>query len=144
LCRVQQTLRVTPTGEIDVLYDCEWLETLRWSSFMVLIIFDRPACGGTSYVGLETNGTAHSGLLDPSSPGQGGNRIRGAIFEQLSIRPASGPLHVVWPEPASCSLSWSRGIELRIEPQGLSRYGPIPRGHRARLNDRFLLPVSQE
>ncbi|MBT3381805.1 MAG: hypothetical protein HN742_05660 [Lentisphaerae bacterium] len=144
LCRVKQTLRVTPTGEIGVLYDCEWLESIRWSSFMVLIIFDKPACSGKSYLAMEEEGTTHTGFLDSSSPGQGGHRIRNAVFDQLSIRPDVGPLHVVWPEPATCALQWSRGIELRIEPRGLPRYGPIPKGHRARLNYRFLLPVSQE
>jgi len=144
LCRVRQTLSVTPTGEIEVVYDCEWLETVRWSSFMVLVLFDKTACPGRPFLALETEGTTHTGLLDTSSPGQGGQRIRNVVLEQLSLRPAAGPVHVVWPEPATSALYWSRSIELRISPRGLPRHGPIPKGHRARLKYRFLLPVSQE
>ena len=144
LCRVRQTLSVTPTGEIEVVYDCEWLETVRWSSFMVLIIIDKKACSGKPFLALEAEGTTHTGLLDKSSPGQGGQRIRNVVFEQLSLRPAPGPVHVMWPEPAASSLYWSGGLELRTGPPGLSRNRPIPKGHRARLKYRFLLPVSQE
>lgn len=144
LCRVHQRVSVTPTGEIDVTYDCEWLETLRWSSFMVLILFDKAACQGKSFLALETEDLVHVGLLDSSTPGQGGQRIRNVAFKQLSIRPAPGPFHVLWTEPADCSFHWTSSLELRVAPRGLPRHGPIPKGHRARIGYRFLLPVSQE
>ena len=143
LCRAAQRIAIAPTGEIDVTYDFEWLETLHWQSFMLLLLFERASTEGCEYLAATDIRTV-AGVLD-AGPRQGGSRrIRHEAFTQLTIRPAVGPVHIVWPVRSECSFHWGTDIQLQVMPTNMPRRLPIRKGRRERISYRILLPVSQQ
>ncbi len=141
LCKIEQRMIVTPTGEIDVSYDFEWLETLHWQSFMLLLFLSGEHCTNREFL-LATDDLLRVGTLDPGPRGGNLRQIRFLPFSQFTVRPEVGPVHFVWPIPARCSLYWGKDIQLRMEPRGLVRAKPILSGQKARIRYRVLLPVS--
>ena len=143
LCRVQQQIALSPTGEIDISYDCEWLETLRWSTFQLLLMFDKENCENRGLVAAAPD-LLRVGKLDPGPRSGDVRQMRNVTFEQLTLRPEVGPVHFIWEEPSECSFYWGTDIQLRIAPQNLPRRTPVLKGRKERMSYRILLPVSQE
>lgn len=143
LCKVGQQVTILPTGEINVAYECEWLETLRWQTFQLLLMFDKGNCESRKFLAAAPD-VLRVGKLDPGPRSGDVRQIRGVPFEQLTIRPEVGPVHFVWDEPSDCSFHWGTDVQLRIAPQSLPRRTPILKGRKARISYRILLPVLQE
>jgi len=141
LCRVNQRLVITPTGEIHVTYDCEWVRTVRWDSFLILMIFGKESCPGREYMAVAGErvfaGTLTKGPVSEC-------RLRSIAFDQLTVRPEVGPCHVVWHEEANGTFTWSSGINLSFTPPAVPRRDFVYAGQRARLAYSILLPVSQQ
>ena len=138
LCRVDQQIVITPTGEISVSYDFEWLETLPWHGFSQLILFQKEAIAGRDYT-LFFGDRCLTGRLTPGAP-IAESRIREA-FDRLSIWSEVGPFHYVWDAPSTCEFS---PPQLTIQPKSVTYRGVIYRGLRDRISYRILLPVSQQ
>jgi len=143
LCKVHQKIIITPTGEIHVSYDCEWLETLRWRGFQMLIMFDKQNCENREYM-VAAHDILRVGKLDPGPRKPGVRQIRSQPFEQLTIRPEAGPVHFVWDTKLNCSFYWGRGIQLHMTPHTVPRRLSVLKGQKARIAYRILLPVSQQ
>ena len=142
LCKVSQKLTVTPNGEIHVAYDFEWLQTLRWNGFGLLIIFTKAQCKGRDYMVIMSD-QIMAGKLDPGPAAE--CQIRFKRFKQLTVRPEIGPVHLVWDAEANCSLSWGGGQpELRVNPLSHPYRGFMYKGQKDRIAYRILLPVSQQ
>lgn len=141
LCDARQKVVITPAGEIHIDYDFEWLVTLRWQMFEQQILYENSAVAGRQYLGL-TSGRVYAGTLDPGPAAQ--QRIRNALFERLTVRPAVGPVHLVWRAKARANLYWSSQVRLTFRPGVVGRNGYIYRGLRDRIAYSILLPVSQQ
>ena len=143
LCNVVQRVAIAPTGEIHLTYDCEWLETLRWQSFQLLTFFDPVHCEDREFL-LAADDLLRTGTLDPGPRSGDVRQVRGALFEQLTVRAEAGPVHFLWPEKSSDSFYWGKDIQLRSEPRDFPRREPVLKGRKARIAFRVLLPVSQQ
>jgi len=143
LCKVNQKVVITPTGEIHVSYDCEWLETVRWGGFSLLILFNRENCTDREYM-VATGDVIRTGRLDQGPRKPRVRQIRRESFEQLTVRPEVGPVHFVWETKAKCSFYWGADIQLHMSPLSMPRRVPVFKGQRARIAYRILVPVSQQ
>ena len=143
LCNVVQRLAITPTGEIDLSYECEWLETLRWQSFQLLTFFARAHVENRAFL-LASEDLLRTGTLDPGPRSGDVRQVRWATLEQFTIRSEVGPVHFVWGERSNDSLYWGSDVQLRSEPLNLPRRAPVLRGRKAMVAFRLLLPVSQQ
>ena len=142
LCKVRERLVITPTGEIHVVYDCEWLESLRWQTFSHLIIFNKKNCRDREYL-VRVEDRFFTGKLEKGAATE--RRIRNLAFDQLTVRAEAGPVHFVWDEKAQCSFHWGGGISLSIAPKNWSyHHRTIYKGQKERIAYRILLPVSQQ
>jgi hypothetical protein len=141
LCRVNQRLTIRPTGEISIVYDFEWLKTLRWTGFGLLLIFDDRPCRGREYL-VRASGKYLAGRLAGESVEE--TRIRHMAFEQLTIRTDHGPVHVTWQADARCSMHWRTRPQLHISPPSTPHRGFIYQGMTDRIAYTILLPVSQQ
>lgn len=141
LCRVVQTLTITPRGEIHVVYDCEWTRTLRWHVFQFVVSLDPAACMNHEYVLLSEH-KALSGRLTPGSAPDPVTRL--ADPDQISIWSDLGPIHVVGPPDNSASFSWSGGVYVIFRPSYLRGRAFIYKDRTARVSYSILLPVSQQ
>lgn len=142
LCHVVQKLSITPTGEIHVSYDCEWLQTLRWDGFGLLVLLSEESCKGRDYM-VITADQLMAGKLDPGPAAE--RQIRSLPFKQLTVRPEMGPFHFVWDAPAQCSLHWGSGqAQLHVNPPSVPYRSFIYQGQKDRIAYRILLPVSQQ
>ena len=139
LCRVRQKITIRPTGEIHVVYDFEWLHTLRWGNFGQLVIFDEKNSAGRSFL-ILTDQRPYTGVLNPGPVTK--NRVRHKTFEQLTIQPEVGPVHFVWREKANCSFHWPKRPQLQFKPQAVPYRGSMYKGTKGRLDYSILLPVS--
>ena len=110
LCQVDQTLVLTPTGEISVAYDCHWLRTCRWNSFGVLMFFTSDAVSGCKFMALRDD-RVFTGrlLLDTASVSE--SRLREPL-DQLTLHTQAGPVHVVWDSPLPTTFSWRKQAQL--------------------------------
>ena len=139
LCKANQKIVITPTGEINVTYDFEWLHTLRWGNFGQLVIFDEKNSAGRSFL-ILTDQRPYTGVLNPGPVTK--NRVRHKTFEQLTIQPEVGPVHFVWREKANCSFHWPKRPQLQFKPQAVPYRGSMYKGTKGRLDYSILLPVS--
>lgn len=143
LCDVKQTVELTPTGEIELVYDCEWLESIRWGGFSLMAYFKKESCENREFL-VHGPDLLKTGVLDPGPRGGDQRQIRFQQFEQVTIRTEPGPVHFVWREPAECALHWGSDIGLAVGPLDPPRRLPMLKGRKARLAYRILLPVSQQ
>jgi len=141
LCEVEQRIVISPTGSIEVHYAFDWRETLSWQTFMLLLLFNEETCRDCEYLVL-TEGKNLVGALEPGPVLE--RRIRSLPFEQLTVRPACGPVHFVWDNTTTCSLHWAKSIQLSIRPRSLGHQRRIYQGQNDRVEYRILLPVSQQ
>ena len=142
LCKILQKLRITPNGEIHVFYDCEWLQTLRWDGFGLLMIFNEEQCNGRDYL-VMTSDQIKAGKLDPGPAAE--RQIRSLRITQLTVRPEMGSCHFVWDAEAQCSFYWGgKQAQLHVDPPCVPYRGSIYQGQRDKLAFRILLPVSQQ
>jgi len=142
LCDVVERVRITPTGEIYVSYDFEWLETMRWKSFNLLIFPDKETVPGRDYLVFAGERLLTGKLtLGAAAPGQ--KRIREAM-DQLTVWTEVGPLHFCWDSETKCSLTWQKYVQLSMTPPAVPRKDPVYRGQKDRISYRILLPVSQQ
>jgi len=140
LCEVIQKIAMTPTGEIEVTYDCHWLTTLRWHGFSLLMMFAKETIVGRDYVAFAGE-RALTGILSPSAPGE--KRLREEL-SQLTIRAEVGPFHFMFDAPCKTSLDWGASVQLQVSPKVVPYRGIIDKGSRDRIAYRILLPVSQQ
>ena len=142
LCQVAQTIALTPTGEISVVYDLEWVHTCRWSGFGVLMFFTADTVRGCEYMGLRDDRVFAGKLLPrPSDPLSA--RLREPL-DQLTLRTPVGPVHLVWDSLPALHFTWAKGIQLSIRPARAPYRGTIDKGTTDRIAYRILLPVSQQ
>lgn len=141
LCDAVQRLVITPTGAIEVRYEFEWRETLRWHGFQLLLMFNEEACRDREYM-IMAGENILTGSLQAGPPTE--RRIRSLPFSQLTFRPEPGPVHLVWDQPATCTLNWGKNIQLSVIPAGLPYRKSIYKGQKAVLSYRILLPISQQ
>jgi hypothetical protein len=138
LCRVDQQVVITPTGEISIRYDFECIETIPWHGFSLLILFPKEAIAGRDFT-LLVGERVVAGRLTPAAP-IAESRIR-EPFDRLSIWSEIGPFHYVWDAPATCEFS---PPQLTIQPMAVVYRGKIFKGLRDRVSYRILLPVAQQ
>ena len=138
LCRADQQIIITPTGGISVSYDFEWLETIAWHGFSLLILFQKEALAGRDFTLIFGNRLL-TGRLTPGKP-IAESRIREA-FDRLSIGSEVGPFHHVWDVPSTCEFS---PPQLTIQPKTVVYRGVIYKGLKDRISYRILLPVLQQ
>lgn len=144
LCRVLQTLVLTPTGEIRVTYDCEWLETVRWQTFLILILYDRDdVCRNRPFLSV-TDDTVRTGVLEPGPLKPGVRQLRNLALKQFTVRPEMGPVHFMSDGTSRATISWASSIQLSLTPRDMPRRNPVLKGRRERIVYRILLPVSQQ
>ena len=141
LCRVTQTVTITPNGEIHVVYDCEWVHTVRWHVFRVLLTFNEVACQNHDYL-ILTGERGQAGTLEPGPPTE--RRFGRRHFEQLSVSSDAGRFHIVWRDDTVSSFHWSKMVHLITRPPNVGRRHFVYRGHKARIAYSILLPVSQQ
>ena len=141
LCNIREKIVITPTGEIDVIYDFEWLQTLRWNNFGHLIIPSEKTCRDREYL-VQIGDSFHEGKLDKGPIAT--RRIRSKPFDQLTLRPEVGPVHFVWTEEAKCSFHWGGGLQVHVAPKSTQYRGSFYKGQKERIAYRILLPVSQQ
>jgi len=142
LCEVEQTVVLTPTGEISVSYDCKWTRTYRWTNFGVLIFYSTDTLRDCAFMGL-CGDRVFTGRLTPNESKPLEARLREAL-EQLTVYSPEGPIHIVWDEPTKITFSWPKSFQLWIRPQRVPYRGTIYAGIRDRIAYRILLPVSQQ
>jgi|ETNmetMinimDraft_26_1059896.scaffolds.fasta_scaffold01154_7 hypothetical protein len=142
LCEVKQRIVITPTGEIDVTYDCHWLETIRWHGFDILIIFNKESVNRRRCI-VYAKDSVHDHVLELDQGSAIKNRIRDEL-KQLCIWSAEGPIHLLWQERASSRFSWYKGAETYFRPPAVPYRGIVYKGQRSRIAYRILLPVSQQ
>jgi hypothetical protein len=140
LCEVVQRIVITPTGEIEVTYDCHWLTTLRWHGFGLLMMFTKEAVEGRDYLAFAGE-RALTGILSASAPGE--RRLREEL-SQLTIRAEAGPFHFVFDAPCKTSFDWGTSVQLQVSPKVWPYRGIIDKGSRDLIAYRILLPVSQQ
>jgi hypothetical protein len=138
LCQVDQRIAITPTGEIAVSYDCEWLHSLAWHNFSLLIFFPKEAIAGRDYL-LLGDGRVLTGQLNPGGA-IASSRLR-EPFNRLTIWSEVGPFHFVWDIPSICEFS---PPQLTIQPRVVAYRGIMYKGMKDRMAYRILLPVSQQ
>ncbi|NUQ64756.1 MAG: hypothetical protein HUU20_20020 [Pirellulales bacterium] len=138
LCRVDQEIVLTPSGEISVRYDCQWLETIRWDGFSVLVFFEKDAIEGRDFL-LAIDDRVVTGRLAVSRP-IAESRIR-EPFTRLTVWSEAGPFHVVWDSPAVCELT---PPQLSIQPAAVGYRAVTYQGTKGTIQYRILLPVSQQ
>jgi hypothetical protein len=150
LARVREKITVSPTGEIGVLYDCEWLETLAWEDFMHLVIFDGGSCQDREYV-IKVKDRFYTGKPEKTPPAE--HQLYGLPFDRFSIRTEVGPVHFVWEGESSCAFfptclgarpGGGGGPTMYIMPKSTPRHATCYKGQKDRLSYRILLPVSQQ
>ncbi len=142
LCLVDQTLTLTPTGEISVVYDCAWVRTCRWNGFGVLMFFTPETVSDCPFMGLRGD-RIFTGRLKLDTVSVSDARLREPL-EQLTIRTRVGPVHIVWDAPLPTTFSWRKHVQLQTRPREISWRGRILRGVKGRIAYRILLPVSQQ
>jgi len=138
LCRVDQQIVLAPAGEISVRYDCQWLETIRWDGFSLLLFFEKEAIQGRDFL-LVIDDRLVTGQLAAGQP-IAERRIRES-FTRLTVWSEVGPLHLVWDAPANCELS---PPQLSIQPAAVPYRAVIYKGTKDTIQYRILLPVSQQ
>ena len=141
LSKIHQKISITPTGEIHVTYDIEWLHTLRWGMFAQLLMYDIDAVAGREYLAIAGD-RVYEGKLDPGPILK--RRIRNVAFDRLTVRPEVGPVHVVWRAKTNGSFHWAKSIQLMFRPEIVPRRGFIYKGSKDRISYSILLPVSQQ
>ena len=142
LCNVHEKLVITPTGEISVFYDFEWLQTLRWDTFAHLIIFNEENCRNRDYV-VRVGDRFYTGKLDNGPIAD--RKIQASLFKQLTIRTESGPVHFVWDDDSNSSFHWGTGsMQLYTGPAAHTYRSMLYKGQKDHLAFRILLPVSQQ
>ncbi len=143
LCKVHEQLIVTPKGEIHVLYEFEWMETVRWDSFGQFIMFNEENCRDREYQ-IKVKEQFFTGKLDNGPITE--RQIRFMPFDQLTIRTDLGPVQYVWEAPSQASFYWATGlIQLHIAPPIVpTTPGSIFKGQKDRMAFRILLPVPQQ
>lgn len=138
LCEVRQQVVLTPGGEISVSYDCQWLQTLRWNGFNLLVLFDKEALAGRDYL-LLIGDRVVTGQLRPGQP-IADSRIRDS-FARLTIWSGVGPFHYAWEGRATCELT---PPQLTIAPASVPYRGMVYKGVKDRMAYRILLPAAQQ
>lgn len=138
LCRVDQQIVLAPSGEIAVRYDCQWLETIRWDGFGLLLFFEKEAVEGRDFL-LVIDDRVVTGQLAAGRP-IAERRIR-EPFTRLTAWSEVGPLHLVWGAPANCELS---PPQLSIQPAAVPYRAVLYKGTKDTIQYRILLPVSQQ
>ena len=141
LCKAKQKIVLTPTGEIHVTYDFEWLQTLQWRGFGQYLLLDAKQCAKREFIALTAD-RPYAGVLAPGPLLK--SRLRSKVFEQLTVHPEVGPVHFVWRERASCGFYWPKTIHLSFKPLCVPYRGSIYKGAKGRLVYSILLPVSQQ
>ncbi|NOZ20024.1 MAG: hypothetical protein GXP25_02940 [Planctomycetes bacterium] len=142
LCDVRQRIVITPTGEIHVRYDFEWIETIRWNSFSLLIFPGKETVPNRDYVILVGDRVLSGKLtLGKAAPGQ--KRIR-AQMDQFTVWSEVGPFHFVWQSKTNCSLTWQRQVQLSMTPPAVPRRDFVYKGQKDHIAYTILLPVSQQ
>jgi len=139
LCNVTQKMIITPTGEIHVSYDFEWLRTLRWNGFCLLVMFGKETIPGCEYLARVQDRF----LGGRFTPGDGLNRLR-LPLEKLTIRTPVGLVHFLWDTKTNCTLNWAKGVTLSMSPPAAPYKNVIYKGQRDSIVYRILLPVSQQ
>lgn len=138
LCDVRQRVEITPTGEIHVRYDLEWLQTLRWKTVTVILTADIRRSGIREFVAIAGDRV----LIGPIRPSPAKNqRFRHWRLEQLTLKRQDDSCHLVVVERARCDLTAARGLVVQISPLGVARNGFIYKGQKAVLSYSILLPV---
>ena len=138
LCRVDQQIVLAPSGEISVRYDCQWLESIRWDGFSLLLFFEKEAIAGRDFL-LSIDDRLVTGQLAAGRP-IAESRIR-EPFTRLTVWSEAGPLHFAWDRPATCELS---PPQLSIQPAAVPYRAVLYKGTKDRIEYRILLPVSQQ
>ena len=138
LCHVDQQIIITPTGEIAVSYDFEWLETIPWHGFDLLVLFQKEAIAERDFT-LVFDDRILAGRLAPGKP-IAESRIREA-YDRLTIWSEVGPFHYVWDASSTCEFS---PPQLTIQPKSVVYRGKIYKGLKDRISYRILLPVVQQ
>jgi len=142
LCRVRQKVTVTSGGEITVVYEYEWLQTVNWHVFRVLTKFNEAACQQHGYQ-ILIGDQAYVGTLEPGPPAK--QRFGRKLFDQLTIASDVGPFHFVWTEPAKSSLHWNQSVFLDMRPPRVDhRTAVIYPDYKSTIAYRILLPVPQQ
>ena len=141
LCRVRQKITIRPTGEIHVVYDFEWLHTLRWRGFMLLAMFQKDTCRDREYTVIAGE-RIYAGKLEAGPITE--RRLRNVAIDQLTIRSEVGPFHHVWETKTDTSFYWGGGIQLNTTPSCVPYRGTVYQGQKGRIAYRILLPVSQQ
>jgi hypothetical protein len=138
LCRVAQQIVLSPGGEISVRYDCQWLETIRWDGFGLLLFFEKDAIEGRDFL-LAIDDRLVTGRLAVGRP-IADARIR-EPFTRLTVWAEAGPVHFVWDSPATCELT---PPQLSIHPAAVGYRAVTYKGIKDSIQYRILLPVSQQ
>ena len=138
LCRVRQSVAISPLGEDAVVYECEWLRTLRWDGFSLLLLFREETCRDREFVVYSETQPA-TGRLEKGPATE--RQLRNRAFTQLTVRPEVGPLHLVWATASECSFHWGDSLQLHIGPKAVPYRGTTYAGQKDRIAYRLLLPV---
>jgi len=142
LCRVLQTLTITPTGEVLVAYDFEWLETVRWHGFEMLLFLKSEPYRDQDFL-VFAEGMVRSGKIEPGPPSE--RQVRSELFSQVSLQSVAGPVHFLWHEKSRCSFRWpGEELQLSMTPPCVPYRGFVYKGQKDRIAYRILLPVSQQ
>lgn len=138
LCRVDQRIVLAPGGEISVQYECQWLETIRWDGFSLLVFFEKDAIEGRDFL-LAIDDRLVTGRLAAGRPIAEG-RIR-EPFTRLTVWSECGPFHVAWDRPATCELT---PPQLSMQSAAVGYRAVIYKDAKDTIQYRILLPVSQQ
>ena len=141
-CEIDQTIVLTPTGEVSVQYDCLWPRTCRWRSFGVLMFFSLDTMRGCRYMGLRGE-QVFTGLLKAAGSSPSAARLREPL-DQLTIWSPEGPVHLIWHSPPKLSFGWLKHIQLHVRCPRAPYRGTIYKGTSDTIAYRVLLPVSQQ
>ncbi len=141
LCDVRQRLVITPTGEITVVYECEWLEAVSWHGFGLLIFFSKETSQGRPFTAFVEERVFTGHLVPGGELAQ--KRLREPLT-RLTLWSEVGPFHYVLDAPVNCEFSWHGQPQLQIKPKAAPYRGVIFKGTKDRIEYRILLPVLQQ
>jgi hypothetical protein len=139
LCRVHETLTITPTGEIWVAYDCEWLETVKWGVFCHILYFKEEMCKDRDYA-IRVADRFYKGRLDKGPPAD--RQIVDLSFKQLTIQTEIGPVYFVWEGQTGTYFGWGAGNPQLLTGPSIAPGATFQKGQKERVAYRILLPVS--